>query len=126
MFVHPSTAGTRTHRTEWPRRMLCSAVETAAEVCVTPRDERVEAKELPDVHHQADSVSPVYPTDPTTRSLPSALYLLPWPQGAPQEGRASWRWEELEGWRVPNGRDWTTPLRSSEAWRDYLAKGWTP
>lgn len=64
--------------------------------------------------------------DPTTRSLPSALYLLPWPQAAPQEGRASWRWEELEGWRVPNGRDWTAPLRSSEAWRDYLAKGWTP
>lgn len=64
--------------------------------------------------------------DPTTRSLPSALYLLPWPDAALQEGRASWRWEELERWRVPPSVDWTRALVSREVWAAYRTHGWTP
>lgn len=64
--------------------------------------------------------------DPCARPLPSALYLLPWPDAAPQEGRASWRWEEVERWRVPASVDWTRALASRATWAAYRATGWAP
>jgi hypothetical protein len=71
-------------------------------------------------------------TDPGTqtlppRAIPSALYLLPWPAANPRTQtppRESWRWEDLEGWRVPVGVCWWEALRSAEAWTAYKAHGW--
>jgi hypothetical protein len=55
--------------------------------------------------------------------LPSALYLLPWPDAKPAEGRASWRWAEMERWKVGAGEDWTRHLASREAWGAWRARG---
>lgn len=48
-------------------------------------------------------------------------YLLPWPEADPRPERKSWRWEQIERWRVPVGASWTDVLGR---WEGYLDKGW--
>jgi hypothetical protein len=62
------------------------------------------------------------PKEPPVLYLPSALYILPWPDAKPAEGRASWRWAEMERWKVGAGEDWTRHLVSREAWGAWRNK----
>lgn len=61
--------------------------------------------------------------EPSVMLMASALYLLPWPDASPAAGRASWRWDELDPWKVGAGEDWTRHLASREAWGAWRAKG---
>lgn len=71
-------------------------------------------------------------TDPGTRTqaprtIPSALYLIPWPAANPRTQtppRESWRWEDLMAWCVPLGVRWWDAIRSAEAWTKYKTHGW--